>query len=59
MFGKRSDGTLAKDIDPILRITSAIMPHRYDAMVNYLLEVRCDDMDKFIAEESEKGRFVA
>ena len=55
MFGKRSDGTLAKDIDPILRITSAIMPHRYDAMVNYLLEVRCDDMDKFIAEESEKG----
>lgn len=55
MFGKRSDGKVAKDIDPVLRITSVIMPHRYDAMVNYLLEVRCDDMDKFIAEESKKG----
>lgn len=55
MFGKRSDGKVAKDIDPILRMTSAIMPHRYDAMVNYLLEVRCDDMDKFIEEESLKG----
>lgn len=55
MFGLRNDGKVAKDIDPMLRVTSVIMPHRYDAMVNYLLEVRTDDMDKFIAEESEKG----
>lgn len=55
MFGKRSDGKVAKNIDPILRITSVIMPHRYDAMVNYLLEIRCDEMDKFIREELEKG----
>lgn len=55
MFGRRSDGVIAKNIDPILRVTSAIMPHRYDAMVQYLLEVRCDELDKFIAQESEKG----
>lgn len=55
MFGKRSDGKVAKNIDPILRATSAIMPHRYDAMVNYLLEIRCDDLDRFIAEELKKG----
>lgn len=55
MFGKRSDGKVAKNIDPMLRITSVIMPHRYDAMVNYLLEIRCDEMDKFIREELEKG----
>ena len=55
MFGRRSDGTVAKNIDPILRVTSAIMPHRYDAMVNYLLEVRCDDIDRFIEEERKKG----
>lgn len=55
MFGKRSDGVVAKNIDPMLRITSAMMPRRYDAMVNYLLEVRCDDIDNFIASEREKG----
>ena len=55
MFGKRSDGKVAKNIDPILRVTSVIMPHRYDAMVNYLLEVRCDSLDKFIEEERQKG----
>lgn len=55
MFGRRSDGVVAKNIDPTLRITSAIMPHRYDAMVNYKLELRCDDIDRFIAEEREKG----
>lgn len=55
MFGKRSDGKVAKNIDPILRVTSVIMPHRYDAMVNYLLEIRCEEMDKFIKEEREKG----
>ena len=55
MFGRRSDGTIAQDIDPFLRVTSAFMPHRYDAMVNYLLECRCDAIDKFIREEGEKG----
>ncbi|MBQ0017394.1 MAG: 2-oxoglutarate dehydrogenase [Clostridiales bacterium] len=55
MFGHRSDGKVVKDIDPMLRVTSAVMPHRYDAMVNYLLEARCDNIDKFIQEEAEKG----
>lgn len=55
MFGKRSDGVVAKDIDPILRVTSAIMPHRYDAMVNYKLEIRCDEIDRFIEEERKNG----
>ncbi len=55
MFGRRSDGKVAKDIDPILRVTSAIMPHRYDAMVNYKLEIRCDEIDRFIEEERKNG----
>jgi len=55
MFGKRSDGSLVKGGDPILRITSAIMKHRYDAMVNYLLEVDCANLDEFILKEREKG----
>lgn len=55
MFGKRSDGTLVKGGDPMLRITSAIMKHRYDAMVNYLLEVDLESLDNFILKEREKG----
>lgn len=56
MFGKRSDGELVKGGDPILRVTSAIMKYRYDAMVNYLLEVECDEIDKFIAKQlAENG----
>ncbi len=55
MFGKRSDGKVVKKGDPILRITSAIMKHRYDAMVNYLLEVDCESLDKFIVQERENG----
>lgn len=55
MFGLRSDGKKARNIDPIMRITGTIMQHRYDAMVNYLLEVESGGIDKFIAEEREKG----
>ena len=55
MFGRRSDGTLVKGGDPMLRITSAIMKYRYDAMVNYLMEIDCEGMDKFIVKERENG----
>lgn len=55
MFGRRSDGKLVKGGDPMLRITSAIMKHRYDAMVNYLIEVDCESLDNFIVRERENG----
>ena len=55
MFGRRSDGKLVKGGDPMLRITSAIMKHRYDAMVNYLIEIDCESLDNFIVRERENG----
>ncbi len=55
MFGRRCDGKLVKGGDPMLRITSAIMKHRYDAMVNYLMEIDCESLDKFIVKERENG----
>ena len=55
MFGRRSDGKQAKNIDPIMRITGTIMQHRYDAMINHLLEVDCAGIDKFIEEERGNG----
>lgn len=53
MFKHRSDGIFEKSADPILGMTAHIMPHRYDAMVNFLLETRCEEMDKYIAETFE------
>ena len=55
MFRHRSDGVFAKDADPILGMTSHIMPHRYDAMVHFLMEERCENMDAYIKKMSEKG----
>ena len=55
MFNHRSDGVIVKDGDPILRITSHIMPHRYDAMVQFLLEARCEAMDEYIKQMSDQG----
>lgn len=55
MFGRRCDGKLVKGGDPMLRITSAIMKHRYDAMVNYLLEIDCESLDNFIVKERANG----
>lgn len=56
---KRKDGTKLKDVDPILRMTSYIMPYRYDAQVFSKTEVNCEKIDQFIREEREKdSRFT-
>ncbi len=55
MFRNRTDGILETS-DPILNIATHIMPHRYDAMVNFLLESRCEGMDEYIKKTNdEKG----
>lgn len=55
MFRHRSDGVFAKDADPILGMTSHIMPHRYDAMVQFLMVERCEAMDEYIRKKSDEG----
>ena len=54
MFGFRNDGKKLKHIDPILRMTTYIMPQRYDAMVNYKGQVHCEKIDQFIREKQEQ-----
>ena len=54
MFRWRYDGKFSKTADPILGITSHIMPKRYDAMVNFLLEERCESMDAYIKKVAEE-----
>ncbi|MGN1208052.1 MAG: 2-oxo acid dehydrogenase subunit E2 [Christensenellales bacterium] len=55
MCKKRSDGVKIKHCDPILRMTSYIMPHRYDAQVFSKDKIKCEGIDRFIREEAEKG----
>lgn len=55
MFKHRSDGVFVKNADPFIKLTSHIMPNRYDAMVQFLLEARCEPMDEYIRQMGEKG----
>ena len=52
---KRKDGVKLKHCDPILRMTSYIMPYRYDSQVFSKAKINCENIDKFIREESKKG----
>jgi len=55
MCRKRKDGIKLKNCDPIIRMTSYIMPYRYDAQVFCKNNIKCEKIDAFIKEEREKG----
>lgn len=55
MCKKRKDGIKLKHCDPTLRMTSYIMPYRYDAQVFCKNNVKCEKIDEFIRKEGEKG----
>lgn len=52
---KRKDGVKLKHCDPILRMTSYIMPYRYDAQVFSKANIKCENIDEFIRQEKERG----
>lgn len=54
MFRYRYDGKFAKGADPILGITSHIMPRRYDAMVKFHFAEKCDAIDAYIKKVAEE-----
>lgn len=56
MFGRRKDGRKIKTIDPIMRMTTHIMPTRNDAMVNSLITLDCKDIDEFINKRLDEGQ---
>lgn len=55
MFGYRKDGLKLKKVDPIIRLTSYIMPERSDAQVAITKDVLCEGMDEFIHQKSDEG----
>ena len=55
MFGRRPDGKVEKNIDPIVRITPHIMPKRYDAQVFVKRTVNYDIIKEFLKKKREEG----
>lgn len=55
MFGRRPDGKVEKNIDPIVRITPHIMPRRYDAQVFVKRTVNYDIIKEFLKKKREEG----
>lgn len=55
MFGLRADGRVEKGIDPIVRMTSYIMPKRYDAQVFCKREADYDIIDAYVKEKRKQG----
>lgn len=55
MRKKRPDGVYIDNINPYTKIMPHIMPKRYDAMNWCKVEVSCDGLDKFLAEQNANG----
>lgn len=58
MFGKRRDGKLLKDIDPIVALTPYIMPMRCDAQVFMGFKVDYETLARYIVEQGQKGHKI-
>lgn len=58
MFGKRSDGTRIKGIDPIVALTPYIMPQRSDSQVFTRQELDFDEMTRYIREQKKQGHDI-
>ena len=55
MFGKRPDGKLLKKIDPIIMLTSYLMPMRCDAQVMMDFKVDFEILTRYIAKKRDEG----
>ena len=58
MFGKRSDGYLVRDIDPVIALTPYIMPMRCDAQVMFNYRFNYEKLARYMAEKSKDGQKI-
>ena len=58
MFGKRSDGYLVKEIDPVIALTPYIMPMRCDAQVALQLQLPYEIMARYMAKKRLEGHQI-
>ncbi|MBQ9264073.1 MAG: hypothetical protein IJ189_07695 [Clostridia bacterium] len=55
MFGRRADGRLLKEIDPIIALTPYLMPMRCDAQVMLGYKLDYEKMARYIVEQGANG----
>lgn len=55
MFGKRGDGYLVKNIDPVIALTPYLMPMRCDAQVMMTYKIDYEKLARFLAEKAREG----
>lgn len=55
MFGRRPDGRVVKNIEPMQKITPYIMKTRTDSMNMYEENFPCEGMDAYIREKAAEG----
>ncbi len=55
MFGKRSDGWLVKEVDPIVALTPYLMPMRCDAQVMLDYAVDFERLARYIVKKNGEG----
>lgn len=55
MFGKRGDGYLVKEIDPVIALTPYLMPMRCDAQVMLTYRIDYEKLARFMAEKGRDG----
>jgi len=55
MFGKRGDGYLVKNIDPIIALMPYLLPTRNDAQVMMTYKIDYERMARYLAEKGRDG----
>ncbi len=55
MFGRRADGRVLKEIDPIIALTPYLMPMRCDAQVMSNYKLGYEKMARYIVAQGSKG----
>lgn len=55
MFGKRGDGYLVRNIDPVVALMPYLMPTRNDAQVMMTYKIDYEKLARFMAEKSRDG----
>ncbi|NLX83723.1 MAG: hypothetical protein GXZ04_07935, partial [Clostridiales bacterium] len=55
MFGKRGDGYLVKQIDPVVGLMPYLMPMRCDAQVMLTYKIDYEKLARFMAEKGRDG----
>ena len=59
MFGRRPDGRRVKNIDPVVRITSYVMPQRCDAQIFLKSKADLERLSDYIHKQADKGEKIS